>query len=128
MTDYGRHLLDLWLLDPDVAYLNHGTVGVTPKLAHARLGAADNTLSDSPRANAVKMDLCRISCSFLRNRGFNKAGFRRKSRLAAALSHGSEVVVAALHRSSRSSSRAPDRQRRRRRRTTAKSVPTRSRR
>jgi isopenicillin-N epimerase len=31
MTKFGRHLLDQWLLDPDVAYLNHGTVGATPK-------------------------------------------------------------------------------------------------
>jgi len=31
MTDFGRHLLDQWLLDPEVAYLNHGTVGATPK-------------------------------------------------------------------------------------------------
>jgi len=31
MRDFGRHLLDRWLLDPEVAYLNHGTVGATPK-------------------------------------------------------------------------------------------------
>jgi len=31
MSDFGRHLLDRWLLDPEVAYLNHGTVGATPK-------------------------------------------------------------------------------------------------
>jgi isopenicillin-N epimerase len=31
VTRFGRHLLDLWLLDPEVAYLNHGTVGATPK-------------------------------------------------------------------------------------------------
>ncbi|MEJ2121152.1 MAG: aminotransferase class V-fold PLP-dependent enzyme [Alphaproteobacteria bacterium] len=31
MTEFGRHLLDHWLLDPEVAYLNHGTVGATPK-------------------------------------------------------------------------------------------------
>ncbi|HUT48245.1 MAG TPA: aminotransferase class V-fold PLP-dependent enzyme [Alphaproteobacteria bacterium] len=31
MTEFGRHLLDQWLLDPEVAYLNHGTVGATPK-------------------------------------------------------------------------------------------------
>ena len=31
MSDFGRPLLDLWHLDPDYAYLNHGTVGATPK-------------------------------------------------------------------------------------------------
>jgi len=31
VTEFGRHLLDQWLLDPEVAYLNHGTVGATPK-------------------------------------------------------------------------------------------------
>jgi isopenicillin-N epimerase len=31
MTEFGRHLLDEWLLDPAVAYLNHGTVGATPR-------------------------------------------------------------------------------------------------
>jgi isopenicillin-N epimerase len=30
MTRYGRHLRDLWPLDPAVNYLNHGGYGVTP--------------------------------------------------------------------------------------------------
>ena len=30
MTAFGRRLLDEWSLDPDVTYLNHGTVGATP--------------------------------------------------------------------------------------------------
>jgi isopenicillin-N epimerase len=29
--EFGRHTLPLWPLDPDVTYLNHGTVGVTPR-------------------------------------------------------------------------------------------------
>src|SRR6185436_2003712 len=28
---FGRALLPLWPLDPDAIYLNHGTVGVTPR-------------------------------------------------------------------------------------------------
>ena len=31
MTSFGRSLLDLWHLDPAYAYLNHGTVGATPR-------------------------------------------------------------------------------------------------
>ena len=28
---FGRHMLDHWLLDPAIAYLNHGTVGAPPR-------------------------------------------------------------------------------------------------
>ena len=28
---FGRHMLEHWLLDPDAVYLNHGTVGATPR-------------------------------------------------------------------------------------------------
>jgi isopenicillin-N epimerase len=28
---FGRHLLDRWLLDPAISYLNHGTVGAPPR-------------------------------------------------------------------------------------------------
>src|SRR5262245_58791110 len=31
MTTFGRSMLAHWLLDPDSTYLNHGTVGVTPR-------------------------------------------------------------------------------------------------
>ena len=38
MPDFGRSLRAEWLLDPDVTYLNHGTVGATPRrvLEHQR--------------------------------------------------------------------------------------------
>jgi isopenicillin-N epimerase len=37
-TRFGSHLRDRWLLDPAVTYLNHGTVGATPRrvLDHQR--------------------------------------------------------------------------------------------
>jgi isopenicillin-N epimerase len=38
MPEFGRSLRSEWLLDPDVTYLNHGTVGATPRrvLEHQR--------------------------------------------------------------------------------------------
>ena len=31
MTKFGRSMLEHWMLDPDCTYLNHGTVGATPR-------------------------------------------------------------------------------------------------
>jgi isopenicillin-N epimerase len=31
MTTFGRSMLEHWLLDPEWTYLNHGTVGATPR-------------------------------------------------------------------------------------------------
>ena len=31
MPTFGRSMLEHWLLDPEFAYLNHGTVGAPPK-------------------------------------------------------------------------------------------------
>jgi len=39
---FGRSMLDHWLLDPEAVYLNHGTVGVTPR----RVLAAQQALRD----------------------------------------------------------------------------------
>src|SRR3954464_13802189 len=38
MPSFGHSMRSEWLLDPDVTYLNHGTVGATPRrvLAHQR--------------------------------------------------------------------------------------------
>ena len=38
MPTFGPGIRSEWLLDPDVTYLNHGTVGATPRrvLAHQR--------------------------------------------------------------------------------------------
>ena len=42
MGNFGKHLLSEWLLDPSVAYLNHGTVGATPRrVLHAQRELSD---------------------------------------------------------------------------------------
>jgi isopenicillin-N epimerase len=42
MTEFGRARLDLWAFEPGVLYLNHGTVGATPR----RVLAAQQALRD----------------------------------------------------------------------------------
>lgn len=53
MPTYGRSLLDHWLLDPSALYLNHGTVGVTPR----RVLAAQRTLADQIEAHPARFVL-----------------------------------------------------------------------
>ena len=42
MSSFGRHMLDQWSLDPDIIYLNHGTVGAPPR----RVLAAQQAIRD----------------------------------------------------------------------------------
>lgn len=35
MASFGRHMLEHWTLDPRITYLNHGTVGATPRAVRA---------------------------------------------------------------------------------------------
>jgi isopenicillin-N epimerase len=45
---FGRPMLDQWLLDPDVIYLNHGTVGATPRRVLAKQQAIRDEIERRP--------------------------------------------------------------------------------
>jgi len=45
---FGRAMLDQWLLDPDVIYLNHGTVGATPRRVLAKQQAIRDEIERRP--------------------------------------------------------------------------------
>ena len=45
---YGRHLLDEWMLDPSLAYLNHGTVGATPRRVMAEYRRIQDSIERQP--------------------------------------------------------------------------------
>lgn len=45
---FGRGLRDLWALDPDVLYLNHGTVGATPRRVLAAQGVLRDLMERQP--------------------------------------------------------------------------------
>ena len=51
---FGRHLLGRWPLDPAIAYLNHGTVGVTPT-------------SVQQRQDAIRLEIERQPARFMRH-------------------------------------------------------------
>jgi len=72
---FGRHLLEEWLLDPAITYLNHPTVGATPRrVLAADIGAAADTdllaftaahASKPPPPDALHTrgeDVCSIRC------------------------------------------------------------------
>ena len=46
---FGRHLRGEWLLDPTITYLNHGTVGATPR----RVLEAQRALQDEVERSAT---------------------------------------------------------------------------
>ncbi len=48
MTSFGRTMLSEWYLDPGYAYLNHGTVGATPKRVLARQRAIIDEIERHP--------------------------------------------------------------------------------
>jgi len=48
MTTFGRSMLEHWLLDPDVTYLNHGTVGAPPRRVLAAQQALTHEIERQP--------------------------------------------------------------------------------
>jgi len=48
MTTFGRAMLEQWLLDPSITYLNHGTVGAPPRRALAAQQAIRNEIERQP--------------------------------------------------------------------------------
>ena len=48
MTSFGRAMLDRWLLDPEITYLNHGTVGATPRVVLAAQTAIRDEIERQP--------------------------------------------------------------------------------
>src|SRR5262245_47528808 len=56
--DFGRSMLSHWSLDPDVTYLNHGTVGVAP----ARVLAAQQAIRDEMERQPSRFLLREVVC------------------------------------------------------------------
>jgi isopenicillin-N epimerase len=50
VTAFGRRRRDLWMLDPRVTYLNHGTVGATPRRVLDRQQAIRDEIERQPSA------------------------------------------------------------------------------
>jgi isopenicillin-N epimerase len=50
VPDFGRSLLDHWWLDPEITYLNHGTVGATPRVVLAAQQAWQRRIEAQPAA------------------------------------------------------------------------------
>ncbi|MFL6696515.1 MAG: aminotransferase class V-fold PLP-dependent enzyme [Vitreoscilla sp.] len=60
MPTFGRSLLDLWWLDPAVTYLNHGTVGATPRAVLETQQAWQRRIEAQPAAFLFR-ELMRLS-------------------------------------------------------------------
>jgi isopenicillin-N epimerase len=48
LSEFGRHMLDQWLLDPEITYLNHGTVGAPPRRVLAKQQAIRAEIERQP--------------------------------------------------------------------------------
>src|SRR5471030_1190450 len=76
MPTFGRSMLDHWLLDPDITYLNHGTVGAPP----ARVLRTQQALRDEMERQPSRFVLRELN-------GHQPMPWRRESRLREAIGH-----------------------------------------
>ncbi len=74
MPTFGRSMLEHWLLDPEITYLNHGTVGATPR----RVLQAQQALRDEMERQPSRFVLRELH-------GHQPAPWRRESRLREAI-------------------------------------------
>ncbi|MGH9143458.1 MAG: aminotransferase class V-fold PLP-dependent enzyme, partial [Vicinamibacterales bacterium] len=75
MPNFGRAMLEHWLLDPDITYLNHGTVGAPPR----RVIDRQQALRDEMERQPARFVLRELS-------GEQPAPWRKESRLREAIS------------------------------------------
>ena len=76
MPTFGRSMLEHWLLDPDITYLNHGTVGAPP----ARVLRTQQALRDEMDRQPSRFVLRELN-------GHQPMPWRRESRLREAIGH-----------------------------------------
>jgi isopenicillin-N epimerase len=74
MPTFGRSMLEHWLLDPDITYLNHGTVGAPP----VRVLRTQQALRDEMERQPSRFVLRELGCE-------QPAPWRRESRLREAI-------------------------------------------
>ena len=54
MPTFGRSMLEHWLLDPDITYLNHGTVGALPKRVLQKQQALRDEMERQPSRSQLR--------------------------------------------------------------------------
>jgi isopenicillin-N epimerase len=84
MPDFGRPMLEHWMLDPDATYLNHGTVGATPR----RVLQAQQALRDEMERHPSRFMLRELNAEM-------PAPWRRQSLLREAAARVAAFVGAA---------------------------------